>query len=391
MDATSLESNSTIQTEQHPLLMEHPESGNGHHHIIDVTRNDETLSTSSHNGQHSETHLPVIDNQPVEGTDDSTHQTFSSSASRLDSTYSAPLRSREGFGRRRTNPLNSGLWISVELVVTVIQIIASIVVLLLSRNEKPQAPLFVWVVGYASGCIATLPILHWRFRNRNQRTEQHTSQPSQQTSGSNRLDHSETTIYVSHVSDEENGHATQSATGNTIIPSVFTSSLNGLVDHFKMALDCFFAVWFVVGIVWIFGGNTSSSEAPQLYRLCIVFLTFSCIGYVMPFILCATICCCLPCIISALDIREDLSQNRGATVESINSLPVYKFKVKNNENCVDQYTNTALEECGVLAAGTEKERILSGKDAVSFIDSYIILKLQILSKKKNKSKFISRT
>jgi hypothetical protein len=114
----------------------------------------------------------------------------------------------------------------------------------------------------------------------------------------------------------------------------------------------------------------------------------------MPFILCATICCCLPCIISALDIREDLSQNRGATVESINSLPVYKFKVKNNENCVDQYTNTALEECGVLAAGTEKERILSGKDAVSFIDSYIILKLQngnvciefILSKKKMNKK-----
>ncbi|MCH99352.1 E3 ubiquitin-protein ligase, partial [Trifolium medium] len=63
----------------------------------------------------------------------------------------------------------------------------------------------------------------------------------------------------------------------------------------------------------------------------------------------------------------DLSQNRGATVESINSLPVYKFKVKNNENGVDQNINTALEECGILAAGTEKERILSGKDAVCCI------------------------
>ncbi|KAL9993139.1 hypothetical protein Hdeb2414_s1070g00978021 [Helianthus debilis subsp. tardiflorus] len=30
------------------------------------------------------------------------------------------------------------------------------------------------------------------------------------------------------------------------------------------------------------------------YRLCIVFLTFSCIGYAMPFILCGMICCCLP-------------------------------------------------------------------------------------------------
>lgn len=42
--------------------------------------------------------------------------------------------------------------------------------------------------------------------------------------------------------------------------------LNGLVDHFKMALDCFFAVWFVVGNVWIFGGHSSPSDAPKLYR-----------------------------------------------------------------------------------------------------------------------------
>lgn len=42
--------------------------------------------------------------------------------------------------------------------------------------------------------------------------------------------------------------------------------LNGLIDHFKMGLDCFFAVWFVVGNVWIFGGHTSPSDAPKLYR-----------------------------------------------------------------------------------------------------------------------------
>ena len=129
--------------------------------------------------------------------------------------------------------------------------------------------------------------------------------------------------------------------------------LNGLVDHFKMALDCFFAVWFVVGNVWIFGGHTSPSDAPQLYRylylivfaqpvfyflessnnlgfiscrLCIVFLTFSCIGYAMPFILCATICCCLPCIISVLGIREDFSQNRNYTRQAAtNSCTKYKW------------------------------------------------------------------
>ncbi|GKE80403.1 hypothetical protein Tco_1550403, partial [Tanacetum coccineum] len=50
------------------------------------------------------------------------------------------------------------------------------------------------------------------------------------------------------------------------------------VEYFKMGLDCFFAVWFVVGNVWIFGGHTSAADAPNLYRLCLVFLTFCCIG-----------------------------------------------------------------------------------------------------------------
>ncbi|TKY48129.1 E3 ubiquitin-protein ligase [Spatholobus suberectus] len=367
MDVTSLSPNNNTQTDQHPLLMEQPETHNRHQHVIDITRNGEALTTSSRNDQHSEMHLPQNEDQPAGDTQDSTHQTSSSSASRLNSRNSASLRRGEGYGHHGRSPLNSGLWISVELVVTVSQIIASIVVLSLARNENPQAPLFAWIVGYASGCVATLPILYWRFRNRNQSSEQDTSQPSQGHSGSNPPDRTYTAIYVSHVSDEENGHATQSATRNTIIPGAFTSRLNGLVDHFKMALDCFFAVWFVVGNVWIFGGHTSPSDAPQLYRLCIVFLTFSCIGYAMPFIFCATICCCLPCIISVLGIREDFSQNRGATVESINALPIFKFKLKNNENGDDQDVNAAIDEGGILAAGTEKERVISGEDAVCCI------------------------
>lgn len=42
--------------------------------------------------------------------------------------------------------------------------------------------------------------------------------------------------------------------------------LKVFVEYFKMSLDCFFAVWFVVGNVWIFGGHSSSAEATNLYR-----------------------------------------------------------------------------------------------------------------------------
>lgn len=134
-----------------------------------------------------------------------------------------------------------------------------------------------------------------------------------------------------------------------------------------MALECFFAVWFVVGNVWVFGGHSSAADTPNLYRLCIAFLTFSCIGYAMPFIMCATICCCLPCIISVLGFREDLPLTRGATSDLINALPTYKFKSKRNRNREPGATNEGNFEGGILAAGTNKERIVSPEDAVCCI------------------------
>lgn len=77
-----------------------------------------------------------------------------------------PVQSNSYGVRQRSSPLNSGLWITIELTITVSQIVASIIVLSLSRDEKPQAPLSVWVAGYAAGCLTTLPLLYWRFRHR---------------------------------------------------------------------------------------------------------------------------------------------------------------------------------------------------------------------------------
>jgi hypothetical protein len=76
-------------------------------------------------------------------------------------------RRSDNYGRRHRSPLNSGLWISIEVIVNVSQIVAAIVVLSLSRKEHPQAPLFEWVIGYTVGCFATLPHLYWRYIHRN--------------------------------------------------------------------------------------------------------------------------------------------------------------------------------------------------------------------------------
>ncbi|KAF8400739.1 hypothetical protein HHK36_014039 [Tetracentron sinense] len=356
MAVPSLEPHRESQTDRDPLLMERPGNHTDREHIVDIPRGaDASSSDSSYDDHPPELDQPQHEDRPSSSARGPISQPLSSSSNRLNSRNSFTRRG-DGHGRRHRSPLSSGLWISIELVVTVSQIIASVIVLSLSRHENPQAPLFAWVVGYASGCVATLPLLYWRYHHRNQGTEQNLTQPRQGSSQS------------SLPSVEEDRGTTVAATSNGQSAQPPSARLNVLVNRFRNALDCFFAVWFVVGNVWIFGGHSSSSEAPNLYRLCIVFLTFSCIGYAMPFILCTTICCCLPCIISVLGFREDLTHNRGATLESINALMTYKFKLKKNRNGDNREINSeGVDEGGILAAGTEKERTISAEDAVCCI------------------------
>lgn len=173
-----------------------------------------------------------------------------------------------GHGRRRS-PLNSGLWISVELVITVSQIIASAVVLSLFRDEKPHAPLREWVLGYASGCVATLPLLYWRYHHRNQTSEQDPSQPRQISSPESNVTARTNSYSLSSGTRtmEDEDHRTTTASGSVRGGTILNARVKVLMEYLKMTLDCFFAVWFVVGNVWIFGGHSSSTEAPNLYRL----------------------------------------------------------------------------------------------------------------------------
>ncbi|GMH10823.1 hypothetical protein Nepgr_012664 [Nepenthes gracilis] len=319
-------------------------------HVIDITRISDNLDILQH------------DNRPSSNVRDSISQLSLPLSNMANSRNLSFSRRGNTHDRRRRSPLNSGFWVSIELALTMGQIIASIVVLSLSRHEHPHAPLFSWIVGYAAGCLATLPLLYWRYLHRNQGLEQDSS-PSRQSSSIGNPAMGSFSHFVSQTSEGGDNQTAASSNRSASSVGIQNPRLKALVEYFRMGLDCFFAVWFVVGNVWIFGGHSSSSEAPNLYRLCIVFLIFCCIGYAMPFILCATICCCLPCIVSVLGLRGDLNPAKGATVELINALPTYKFKLKKNRNG----DNMGASEFGVVAVGTEKERVISGEDAVCCI------------------------
>lgn len=67
-----------------------------------------------------------------------------------------------------------------------------------------------------------------------------------------------------------------------------------------------------------------------------------------------------------MGFREDGANPRGASSESINALPVYKFKTKKRHRGSGSGTGSeAGFEGGVLAPGTDKERVISAEDAVS--------------------------
>lgn len=323
------------ETDNFPLLADHMENTGHHAHAVDIPW-DSSPSTSRRDNHNGFDQLPRI----LEG---------SPGTSTPSNSQNGPLARRDdNRGRRQPSPLNSGCWISVELVVNVSQIIAAICVLSVSRNEHPHSPLFEWVIGYTVGCTATLPHLYWRYLHRNLPTTG--QEPTVQNIPPNNTPEANSYGVTGTNGVSRNNEAT------------VNPRFQAFADHFKMALDCFFAVWFVVGNVWVFGGHSSAHDAPNLYRLCIAFLTFSCIGYAMPFILCALICCCLPCIISILGFREDLNQNRGASAETINALGTCKFKSKKTRDGDGNEVGV-----GVVAAGTNKERVISAEDAVCCI------------------------
>lgn len=171
------------QTSKVPLLMERADTRNESEHVIDIAGSSDASSSSAHERPSSGLERHLNEDQPSTSSRVPVYQPQLFSAGSM-SRNSSLIRRGNSRGRQRS-PLNSGLWISVELVLTLSQIIAAVIVLSMSKHEKPYAPLRAWVVGYSSGCLAILPLLYWRFRYRNQVSDQDASQSRMDSSQGN--------------------------------------------------------------------------------------------------------------------------------------------------------------------------------------------------------------
>ncbi|KAL5548719.1 hypothetical protein UlMin_003950 [Ulmus minor] len=229
------------------------------------------------------------------------------------------------------NPFNSGTWMMLELVALLVQIIISATTLAFSKREKPVWPMRMWIVGYDIGCLLNLLLLYGRYK------QLHLSQGDGFT-----------------LSDIEQQRTSEE------------SRITHLMNKCRTSLDLFFAIWFVMGNVWIFDSRFSSfRRAPKLHVLCISLLAWNAISYSFPFLLFLLLCCCVPIISSLLGYNMNMgSVDRGASDDQLSQLPCWKYKaidekfelgINNDSN--SEPANDDPECCICLAKYKEKEEV----------------------------------
>ncbi|KAG5014139.1 hypothetical protein AAZX31_09G243900 [Glycine max] len=216
-------------------------------------------------------------------------------------------------------------------------------VLALSADEDPCVPLRAWIVGYLlQGALHSLCVVA-EFTRRRRTTISGTH------SGSN------VEWSFSSESDEEFYPSEQFLEGDG----------NSITKHIESANTMLSFIWWIVGFYWVTaGGQSLTRDSPQLYWLCITFLSFD----VMIVLICVAVacligiavCCCPPCILAILYVVAD---QEGATKEEIEQLPKYKFiiiKEFKKEGDIEESSRGIMTES---ESETATEHVIALEDA----------------------------
>ncbi|MBA0611544.1 hypothetical protein Godav_012221 [Gossypium davidsonii] len=227
-------------------------------------------------------------------------------------------------------------------------VVVAVGVLILSRNESPDMPLRLWIIGYAFQCFLHIVCVcvEYRRRRRRQSTEYRPFNAEEEgaLSPRSRVDSEQ---YVSLAQLEDDG-------GSSV------------AKHLESANTMFSFIWWIIGFYWVsIGGQAMARSSPQLYWLCIIFLGFDvffvvfCIA--LACIIGMAVCCCLPCIIAILYAVAD---QEGALKEDIDQLSKFKFKKigsdKKSAADVQEPVGGIMTECGT---DSPLERVLPMDDA----------------------------
>ncbi|XP_030511056.2 E3 ubiquitin-protein ligase At4g11680 [Cannabis sativa] len=230
-----------------------------------------------------------------------------------------------------SSPFNSSTWMMLEFIALVVQIGLTTITLATSKREKPVWPMRMWVVGYDIGCFLNLLLLYGRYRY---------------------LHLTQGDLFSLPDVEQQRG--------------IEESRTTHLMNKCRTSLELFFAIWFVMGNVWVFDSRFSSfRRAPKLHVLCITLLAWNAISYSFPFLLFLLLCCCVPLISTLLGYNMNMgSIDKGASEDQISQLPNWKYKALDNKsepeldnNNNSDSINDDPECCICLAKYKDKEEV----------------------------------
>ncbi|KAJ0985778.1 hypothetical protein J5N97_004134 [Dioscorea zingiberensis] len=233
-----------------------------------------------------------------------------------------------------SNPFNSMSWILFEFIVLMVQMLVITFVMVISRHEKPVWPLRIWIAGYNLGNLLSMPLLYCRYRC--------------------------SSVVVSRGSDAAASNIEQQRRNNNGDESRSSSHVMVMMNKSRTFLELFFAIWFVMGNVWIFDTRYRSfAEAPRLHGLCIALLAWNAIGYSFPFLLFLLLCCFVPLLSRVVGFNmNSASEGRGASDDQISQLPQWKYKdIVDVELANIHHHHQNTECCICLAKYSDKEEV----------------------------------
>ncbi|XP_010539334.1 PREDICTED: E3 ubiquitin-protein ligase At4g11680-like [Tarenaya hassleriana] len=226
-----------------------------------------------------------------------------------------------------SNPFNSSTWMMSELIALLVQITVITFTLAASKKERPIWPVRLWITGYDVGCLLNLMLLYGRYRQLS------TSQ-------------SQGDLGLGDVEQQRGREETRCW---------------HLMNRCRTSLELFFAIWFVIGNVWVFDSRLGSFQrAPKLHVLCISLLAWNALCYSFPFLLFLLLCCVVPLVSSLLGYNMNMgSSDRGASDDQISSLPSWRYKLIENVSDSDSAHPPAQDpECCIcLAKYRDKEEV----------------------------------
>lgn len=79
-----------------------------------------------------------------------------------------------------SNPFNSITWMMMECISLSVQILVSVYILAVSKQEKPVWPMRIWILGYIFGCILSVILLYSRYWTFHIRPQRHDSTDMEQ-------------------------------------------------------------------------------------------------------------------------------------------------------------------------------------------------------------------